>query len=66
MYAKLERIKDPYEQDLFGETCIVSDGNKFYVAYLDSEDGWLTEIGYGEREIFPTHFLKLSLDGLED
>ena len=65
MYAKLEKVVDPHEQDLFGETCVVSDGKNFYVAYLDSEEGWLTEGAHIAYEIFPTHFLKLDLDGLD-
>jgi len=63
MYAKLERIKDPYEQDLFGETCVVSDGKDFYIAYLDADDGWLTESGFANHRVYPTHFLKLDLNG---
>lgn len=64
MYAKLEKIVDPYEQDLFGEVCVVSDGKDFYIAYLDADDGWITESGFSNHSVYPTHFLKLDLDGL--
>lgn len=57
MYAKLEKIVDPYAQDLFGETCLLSNGIRYWVGYLDSEDGWLDDDGAKFME--PTHFLKI-------